>query len=132
VKFSFEDLGVWKKAVDFADHTIALMDSLDSERKHYRLMDQLEAAVTSIPMNIAEGKGRFSKKEFMQYLYVARGSLFETVTLLEIFKRKGWLDGPRYETLRVEADEIGKMLSALIKAMREASSVRELSPTYEP
>ncbi len=117
-KFSFEDLEVWKKAVEFAEHVLDAIDILDSDRKHYRLMEQLEAAVTSIPMNIAEGKGRFSKKEFIQFLYVARGSLFETVTLLEIFKRKLWLSDSVYEPLRNEADEIGKMLSSLINAIK--------------
>lgn len=56
----------------FADQVIELIDQLDTPRKHYRLFEQLEAAVTSIPMNIAEGKGRESK-EFMHFLYIARG-----------------------------------------------------------
>ncbi|MFA5100106.1 MAG: four helix bundle protein [Candidatus Omnitrophota bacterium] len=53
-----------------------------SDRKHYRLIENLEASCTSIAFNIAEGKGRFSKKEFIQFLYVARGSLYETVSQL--------------------------------------------------
>jgi len=101
--FSFEDLEVWQKAVEFADNVI----------KHYRLIEQLESAVTSVAMNIAEGKGRFSKKEFIQYLYIARGSLFETVTLMEIFKRRNWIDEDQYITTRKEGTEIGKMLSGL-------------------
>ncbi|MBI5605158.1 MAG: four helix bundle protein [Deltaproteobacteria bacterium] len=47
-------------------------------------------------MKIAEGKGRFSKKEFVQYLYIARGSLYETMTLLEIFKRRNWISHEKY------------------------------------
>jgi len=67
--FAFEDLGVWKKSIEFANLVIGVVESLDSNRKQYRLVDQLEAAVTSISMNIAEGKGRFSKKEFIQFFY---------------------------------------------------------------
>jgi len=127
VKFSFEDLAVWRRAVEFADHVLDATEVLESDRKHYRLMEQLDAAVTSIPMNIAEGKGRFSRKEFIQFLYFARGSLFETVTLLEILRRKVWLTDSVCETLRSEADEIGKMLSGFIKGIKAKSSSHDLS-----
>ena len=101
----------------FADQVIELIDQLDTPRKHYRLFEQLEAAVTSIPMNIAEGKGRESKKEFMHFLYIARGSLYETLTLLEIFKMRGWLNTTQFEDLEVKSNEIAKMLKGLIKAI---------------
>jgi len=90
-RFSFEDLEVWQEAVVFADLCLTVVENLSDGRKHYRLMEQLESACTSVSLNIAEGKGRFSKKEFMHFLYIARGSLFETVTLLEIFRRRSWI-----------------------------------------
>jgi hypothetical protein len=65
-----------------------------------------------------EGKGRFSKKEFIQFLYYARGSLFETITLIEIFKQKNWIETIKYESIRKDGDEIGKMLSSLIKSIK--------------
>lgn len=74
--FTFEDLKVWPKAVDFAELVIKEIEVLETPRKHYRLIEQLEASSTSPSMNIAEGKGRFSKKEFIHYLYIARGSVF--------------------------------------------------------
>jgi len=60
--FAFKDLNVWHRAVDFA---ISLTESLDTDRKHYRLVEQIISSATSVPMNIAEGKGRNSKKEFV-------------------------------------------------------------------
>jgi four helix bundle protein len=78
----------------------------------------LESAVTSIAMNVAEGKGRFSKKEFIQFLYIARGSLFETITLIEIFKKRQWINNEQYNKIKEEGDEIGKMISSLIKAIK--------------
>lgn len=78
VKFSFEDLKVWEKAVESPDHATDVIDLLDSDRKHYSLLEQSEAAVASAPLNIGEGKGRFSKKEFVQFLYVAQGSFHDT------------------------------------------------------
>jgi four helix bundle protein len=49
-----------------------------------------------VALNISEGKGRFSKKEFKQFLYIARGSLYETVAMLQIFKKKNWLEQSHY------------------------------------
>ena len=120
IHFSFEDLDVWKKAIDFANEVISIVDKLNTNRKHFRLIEQLESAVTSISMNIAEGKGRFSKKEFVQYLYISRGSLFETVTLVEIFKKRGWIDNTQYHSIRNKGNEIGRMLSSLIRSIKES------------
>jgi len=117
--FAFEDLGVWKKSVEFANLVIDATESLDSNRKHFRIVEQLEAAVTSISMNIAEGKGRFSKKEFIQFLYIARGSLFETITLIEIFKERRWITDNQYGCLKDRGDEIGKMVSGLINSIKK-------------
>jgi four helix bundle protein len=78
----------------------------------------LEASSTSVASNISEGKGRFSKKEFKQYLYIARGSLYETVTRLQIFKKLKWLNEESYMSLYGEAEEINKMLSGLLKSIK--------------
>ena len=71
----------------------------------------------SIPMNIAEGKGRNSKKEFVHFLYIARGSLYETLTLLEIFKLRGWLKEDIFLKLEENSNEIAKMLKGLINSL---------------
>ena len=62
MKFAYKNLDVWVKAVDFAIEILDIVENIDSVRKHYRLFEQIEASSTSIPMNIAEGKGRYSKK----------------------------------------------------------------------
>jgi four helix bundle protein len=82
----------------------------------------LEASSTSIPLNIAEGKGRHSRKEFVQFLYIARGSLYETITLLIIFHKNKWIDDNQLETSKAFGDEIGKMLTSLINAIKTAHS----------
>ena len=89
----------WNKAVDFAVKVIDIVDSINTSRKHFRLLEQIEASSASISANLAEGKGRFSKKEFVQYCYIARGSLYETMTFLEIFKRKGWISNDGFYLL---------------------------------
>ena len=116
-QMAHKDLIVWQKSMQFADQVIDLAERLDTNRNHYRLIEQLESAVTSIPMNIAEGKGRSSKKEFIHFLYVARGSLYETLTLLEIFKMRQWIDQEQFLTLEDQSNEIAKMLNGLIQSI---------------
>ena len=118
---SYKDLVVWQKSLTFANDVIDLVDNLDTDRKHFRLIEQLEAAVTSIPMNIAEGKGRESKKEFVHFLYISRGSLYETITLLEIFLLRGWVKSDTFRDLQQKSNEIAKLLKGLINAIAKSN-----------
>jgi four helix bundle protein len=93
-------------------------ENLQTPNKHYRLIEQLEAAATSVAMNIAEGKGRYSAKEFVQYLRISRGSLYETMTLLTIFQSRGWISQPVFEALDEQSIEIARMLNGLINSVR--------------
>jgi four helix bundle protein len=117
MKFGYEDLAVWNRAVDFAVKVIELVEIIDTGRKHYRLFEQIEASSTSISMNLAEGKGRNSKKEFIQFCYISRGSLYETMTLLEILKRKSWIAESDFSSLKSEALEIASMTKGLINSI---------------
>ncbi len=119
-RFGFEELGVWQRSVDWAVMIVGLVGDLQTDREHYRLIEQLEAACTSVSMNIAEGKGRFSKKEFVHFLYISRGSLYETITLLEIFTRLDWLGKEAFQKIKKEAVEIAKMLNSLIKSIKQS------------
>jgi four helix bundle protein len=118
MKFAYEDLNVWNKALDFAVEVIDTVEAIPTERKHYRLLEQIEASSASVAMNIAAGKGRFSKKEFKQYLYISRGSLYETMTLLEIFCRKGWISDDKYSQIKMKGKEIASMLKGLINSVK--------------
>jgi four helix bundle protein len=115
--FSFEELQVYQRALDFSVAIIDAIEGIDTPRKHYGLIEQLEASCTSVALNISEGKGRFSKKEFKHFLYISRGSLYETITMLQIFLKKSWLSESAYAKLYSEAEEINKMLSGLIKSI---------------
>ena len=117
MKFAYENLEVWNKAVDFAVEVIDTVDEISTGRRHYRLLEQIEASSTSVAMNIAEGKGRFSKKEFSQYLYISRGSLYETMTLLEIFRRKKWIPDDRYSQIEGSGKDIASMIKGLINSI---------------
>ena len=114
---AYKELMVWQKSMDLATRVIQMIENLNTDRRHFRLVEQLESAVTSIPMNIAEGKGRVSQKEFVHFLYIARGSIYETLTLLEIFHRQGWIKTDTYRSLEDDSIEIIKMLKGLVNAI---------------
>jgi len=116
-EFPFEKLEVWQLAVDFADFILGLLENFPAN-KHLRLIGQMEAAVSSIAQNTAEGKGRQYKKEFIQYLYVAEGSLFEVLTLTEIFKRRKLLKEEEAFEIRQKAEIIDRKLHGLINSLK--------------
>jgi four helix bundle protein len=116
-KFPFEKLDVWHLAVAFADFILNILDSLPPN-KYLRVIGQMEAAVSSIPQNIAEGKGRQYKKEFIQYLYIAEGSLFEVLTLSEILKRRKLIRENESIEIRKQAEIIDRKLHGLINSLR--------------
>ena len=116
--FAFEKLKVYQRALDFSVAVIDIIDKIETPRKHFRLVEQLESSSTSVALNISEGKGRFSKKEFKHFLYIARGSLYETITMLQIFRKKHWLGKEYYQKLYLEAEEINKMISGLISSIK--------------
>jgi four helix bundle protein len=118
--FVFQKLDVWQKAVDFANDVIDVTEVLDTARKHFRLVEQLESASTSIALNIAEGKGRYSKKEFIQFLYIVRGSLYETITLLSIFEKRRWISSEKYKEFCCKAEELAKMIVGLINSIKKS------------
>ena len=120
MQFGYENLEVWNKAVDFAVQVINVVEKISTDRKHYRLLEQIEACSTSISMNIAEGKGRYSKKEFIQYCYISRGSLYETMTLLGIFRRMKWISDGEYCELENKGKEIVSMIKGLINSLKKS------------
>ena len=116
-EFPFEKLEVWQLAIDFADFVISLTDSLP-QVKHIRLIGQMESAASSVAQNIAEGKGRQYKKEFIQFLYIAEGSLFEALTLTVIFKRRDLFAEKDALEIRKRAELIDRKLHGLINSLR--------------
>ena len=113
--FMFENLQVYQKAVDFADHASALTESFP--RGYYFLADQLNRAALSVATNLAEGNGRFTKADRKNFFGIARGSAQECVPLLEITRRRGLLDDERHAAMRAELETIAKMLSGLINGL---------------
>jgi len=107
--FIFENLDVYKKAVDLAEEISKITESFS--RGSFYLADQLNRAVLSISTNIAEGNGRYHKADRRNFFWIARGSAFECVPLLEICRRKELIDADIHSSLKLKLENIGKMLS---------------------
>lgn len=120
--FSFEELVVWQKSVEFARKVIQLTEGIETDRKHYRVIENCEASVVSIASNIAEGNGRQTTKEYIQFLYIARGSLYESITQLIILYKSRWISENDLQEMKLLAIEIGKMLSSMINSLRKGIS----------
>ncbi len=112
--FIFENLDVYRKAVDFADEICEL--TKDFPRGNYYLADQLNRAALSISTNIVEGNGRYHKADRSNFFRIARGSAFECVPILEICRRKAFIAESKCEELKKEIENICKMLSGLVKS----------------
>jgi four helix bundle protein len=113
--FRFEQFETWKRAVAFANVMFDVADALP-QRYQYSLGEQLRRAALSVPTNLAEGSGRNSPKE-ERYLYgVAKGSLYEVISLLVMVGKRGQLAREDYRAHYQEADEIAAMISGAIKS----------------
>jgi four helix bundle protein len=115
----FEKLEVYQKAVDFADEAATLTESFP--RGYGLLADQLNRAALSVATNLAEGDGRFTKADRRNFFTIARGSAQECVPLLELARRRGLLGPARLAELRQELETIAKMISGLIKGIKNRS-----------
>ena len=85
--FPFENLDVYKRALTFVEAMEDLQQDLKG-KVSYSLLDQLSRAALSIPLNIAEGNGRWHKGEKRQFFWIARGSAFECVPIIQVLYRK--------------------------------------------
>ena len=115
---TYKELKVWQKSMDLTVEIYRLVKLLP-KFEIYALSDQMRRAVVSIPSNIAEGYGRNSTKEFIQFLTIARGSQLELETQLQIYLRLEYFSETEVETVLHLCTEINKMLNVLIKKLAE-------------
>lgn len=82
----------------------------------------MRRAAVSVPSNIAEGKGHYSRKEFLHFLFHARGSLQELQTQIAIAKELQYLTGEQAESLEEMAEKVGRSLAGLVNSLREITA----------
>ena len=109
-------LKVWQAGMDFVVDLYKELENFPA-REQFGLTAQLRRAAVSIPSNIAEGAARKNTKELVQFLYIARGSVSELDTQLEICFRVGRLEKAAYDHFASRLDEMSMMLNGLIASL---------------
>ncbi|MEW6543772.1 MAG: four helix bundle protein [Nitrospirota bacterium] len=119
-KKGFKDLAVWQKAKDLAVLIYRASDE-DFKDLDFGLRDQIRRSAVSVASNIAEGDERSTDKESIRYFCIAKGSVAELRTQLQITHESGRLSKAMYETLEKEYETLGKRIGRLIQARRNSS-----------
>lgn len=115
---SYKDLIVWQKAVLLVTDIYSATKQFPADER-FGIVSQLNRAAVSVPANIAEGWGRKSSKNYLQFLRTSRGSLMEIETLIIISKNLNFLSSEKHEVLSGKVEEVGKILHGLIKSINE-------------
>jgi four helix bundle protein len=114
---SYRDLLVWQKAMELAIKSYKLSSQFPGT-EIYGLTSQIRRASVSVPCNIAEGYGRSSRKEYLQFLFVAQGSLKELETQAILAHQLSFVSQESTRELLNESETLGKMLGSLIRSLR--------------
>ena len=119
---SYRDLIVWQKAMELVKDTY-LLTKIFPKEEFYGLTSQIRRCAISIPSNIAEGRGRNSDKEFVRFLQISLGSLYELQTQLELSLELGYVSN--IDNLLNLSIEIEKMINTLISKKGGRKWIRE-------
>ena len=115
---NYQELDVWKKSMLLVKEVYALARLLPKEET-FALSDQMRRAVVSVPSNIAEGYGRNTTNEYIRFLNIASGSRCELETQLYICIMQGYFSKKDAQMCFELSEDVGKMLSVLIKRLKE-------------
>jgi len=116
-KFRFQDLKIWQLAIEIADELFDIADDLE-HRRLYRFADQLRGAGMSMSNNIAEGSGSSSKREFRQFLNMARRSTFENANILILLQRRDLVTKDLLDKLLGKLDSLCRQITSFQNSLR--------------
>ncbi|MDA2909309.1 four helix bundle protein [Nitrospiraceae bacterium AH_259_D15_M11_P09] len=116
-KKGFKGLVVWQKAKDLAVQIYRLSEN-GALGRDFGLRDQIRRSAVSVASNLAEGDERGTDKEAIRYFYIAKGSLAELRTQVQIACEAGHLKQVHYESLDVECETLANMIGSLIRVRR--------------
>ena len=113
---SYKDLLVWQKGYKLCC-MIYKETRIFPKDEQYILVPQIRRAAVSIPSNTAEGYGRKTTKEYIQFLYIAYGSLCELETQILLANDLGYLSADKFKDIQAAIEEVERMLKALIRSL---------------
>lgn len=121
MRASFRELIVWQRAMEMSV-AIYRLTSTFPESERFGITNQMRRASVSVASNIAEGYGRLSRGEYLQFLGHARGSIFEMQTQIALSQALGYGEGQKRIEADILASEVGKMLNAMIRRLPNAQT----------
>ncbi|HID81389.1 MAG TPA: four helix bundle protein [Thiotrichales bacterium] len=116
-RFRFQDLEIWEMAIEIADELFDIADNLE-QRRLYRFAEQLRGAGMSMSNNIVEGSGSSSRKEFQQFLNIARRSTFENANILILLKMRELIKQDILERLLDRLDHLCRKITNFQKTLK--------------
>ncbi|MFH1683858.1 MAG: four helix bundle protein [Candidatus Margulisiibacteriota bacterium] len=117
MSFRFQKFPLYKDIMKYIRNIYSLSKAFPKEEQ-FGITNQLRRAATSIALNIAEGSDRGSDKEFKRFIYIAIGSLNETVAVFDILLENGFINQKNYDIMLSQAENIVKQLSGLRKSLK--------------
>ena len=117
VKFRFQDLKIWQLAIQIANELFDIADELEKKRL-YRFAEQLRGSGMSMSNNISEGSGSSSKKEFNQFLNIAKRSTFENANILILLRMRDLINENRLEKLLDDLDKLCRQITNFQKTLK--------------
>ena len=118
VNFKFENLNVWQKAIEYAQLIYEISQNFP-KAEVFGLQSQIRRSAISVSLNIAEGSGRTTKKEFRKFLHVSLGSLRESVTCLHLALKLEYINKDDFDRTYEIAVSISKMLYRLEQSLND-------------
>lgn len=116
VKFRFEDLEIWKDAIDIAGELFDIADMLENKNL-FCFANQLRSAGMSVSNNIAEGSGSSSKKDFMNFLNIAKRSIFENANILILLHKRKLIEKTVLDVLFDKLDHLSRKITNFQKSL---------------
>ncbi|MCX5769207.1 MAG: four helix bundle protein [Candidatus Hydrogenedentes bacterium] len=116
---TFRDLLVWQKAMVLVTELYQRTQTFPKDET-YGLVSQIRRCAVSIPSNMAEGFGRRATNDYLRFLQISMGSLFELETQIEIARNLGYVSQAEFDTFDNHCREIERMLGALIRSVKDA------------
>jgi len=115
---SYKDLIAWQKGIELTTIIYKILNQFPKDER-FGLISQISRSCTSIPANIAEGWGRDSNQNFINYLKIAKGSLYELETHLIVSKNINYISDETLKNLQIKIEEISKIINGLIKSIQQ-------------
>jgi four helix bundle protein len=126
--YTFRNLAVWQRAQELADEILDFVAELPGTRVAGVLSQQIVKSSSSIAANIAEGHGRFAAGAYRNHLSIARGSTTETISWLDLLRRRRWITSQQEEDALTKCAQIMRMLTAKMKELdRQTGTERRFS-----